>query len=304
MIGWLISCIVVDGLAIVANVGEQLLIYKNWSSLDRIDHLLLSLSISDLTNSVCIIIMDGWFLLKQLDVVSDLPPSSTKIMVKVFDSVFVLSIFASIFHVIAVAIERLYAIRFPRKYYMFTTFTFKCTTIVTVWSASLVFTCIFSTLSVLSLDRQVGKYIRASAILISAFTVFVIYIYIVYLLLLKRKIILQDFSTDYSLQRNWLTRLTVLCLVIGFGFVICVLPITLAYFHRSLYHPVANFMVPLNSLLNPCVYFVKVYHEQKNAQTRGRSETVNALIDNRWCTVAIEANEEMEGICNLQQNSV
>ena len=59
---WFIPTIILDVLVIVANFTQQLIIFRKWSSIDRIDHLLLSLSISDLISGVVMLLTDSFFL--------------------------------------------------------------------------------------------------------------------------------------------------------------------------------------------------------------------------------------------------
>ncbi|XP_057291607.1 G-protein coupled receptor 3-like [Hydractinia symbiolongicarpus] len=292
---WLVTCIVLDIAVIIANFIEQLLIYQKWQYLDRIDHLLLSLSISDIISGIATLGIDSWFLARENGHISDMVLHEHHNMIsKIFDSVFLFSVFASIFHVIAVAIERLYAIRFPRRYYIFTTFKFKFATISTVWIAALALTPTFAVSSLLS-AKQVGSFIRGTVFLTAAIIVFITYIVIAYYLVRQRKSIIQDFSPDCSLQEDRLKRLTTLCLFLGISFVVCILPITLGYFSPKLYHPISSIMITLNSFINPCVYFVKVYYETRNI-TRSRSDTTHALLDHKGYayTVTTETNYETD----------
>ena len=81
-----------------------------------------------------------------------------------------------------------------------------------------------------------------------------------------------------------------MCLFLGISFVVCVLPITLSFFDLKLYHDFSNVMITLNSLINPCVYFIKVYYDSRTI-TRSRSDTTHALLDTRD-TAATETNED------------
>ena len=190
------------------------------------------------------------------------------------------SVFASVFHVIAVAIERLFAIQFPRQYYRFTTFRFKSTTICLIWIIALLLTPTFSAVPGLSVEVKVGALIHAITLTTSVVVVFFIYLFISYLLFRQRKTMRHDLNSEIGLQDEKLKRLTILCLFIGMSFVVCVLPITLSYYHTDLYHHMANLMVTLNSLINPCVYFVKLYYDTKTV-ARHRSDTTKTLIETR-----------------------
>ena len=277
---WLIACIVLDAFVILANVLEQFLIIRKWSKLDRIDHLLFSLSISDLISGITTLGIDSWWMSVNLSKNQNISHGTTLAVGKIFDGVFLFSVFASVFHIIAVAIERLFAIQFPRQYYRFTTFGFKCTTISMIWVIALLLTPTFSVVPVLSIQQDVGALIRAITLTITVVLVFFIYVFISYLLFRQRKTVMHDLHSEIGIQNEKLKRLTILCFFLGMSFVICVLPITLSYYHADLYHDVVNFMITLNSLINPCVYFIKLHYDSKTI-IRQRSDTTRTILEAR-----------------------
>lgn len=296
---WFIPAIILDVMVIVANFAQQLIIFRKWSSIDRIDHLLLSLSISDLISGLVMLLTDSYIMHEHLTgMMNQEQTAFSKIVDMCFDSVFVFSIFASIFHVISVAVERLWAIKFPRKYYIFTTFKMKCGTISLIWCLSLTLTVLFSALNILSTQEEIGTFIRGVVFAGSAILVFVTYVYIAYLLLQQRRKNKQTFSNESQDRR--LRRLTILCLFIGISFVACILPITVGYLDADLYHHSSNLLITLNSLINPFIYFVKVYYESRSRRhsiTRTRSDTNNALLDTRSSnTVTTDIHDERSEI--------
>eukprot|EP00111_Clytia_hemisphaerica_P020563 TCONS_00060564-protein len=296
---WFIPAIVLDVMVIIANFAQQLIIFRKWSSIDRIDHLLLSLSISDLISGLVMLLTDSYIMHEHLTgMMNQEQTAFSKIVDMCFDSVFVFSIFASIFHVISVAVERLWAIKFPRKYYIFTTFKMKCGTISLIWCLSLTLTVLFSALNILSTQEEIGTFIRGVVFAGSAILVFVTYVYIAYLLLQQRRKNKQTFSNESQDRR--LRRLTILCLFIGISFVACILPITVGYLDADLYHHSSNLLITLNSLINPFIYFVKVYYESRSRRhsiTRTRSDTNNALLDTRSSnTVTTDIHDERSEI--------
>ena len=65
MESWLIACIILDVGVIIANSIQQIIICRKWKMLDRIEHLLLSLSISDLLSGIATLSIDVWFLVRE-----------------------------------------------------------------------------------------------------------------------------------------------------------------------------------------------------------------------------------------------
>ena len=187
----------------------------------------------------------------------------------IFDTVFLFTVFASVLHVTAVAVERIYAVRFPRKYYIFTKFRTKFVTISLIWVISLILT---PTFAVLPTNSAEGRLIRGNALAIITLSVFIIYLSVAYFLFQQHKSVIEEFSGDSNVQPDRLRRLTIMCLFIGISFVACIAPITFGYLYQPFYHELSNFMVTLNSIINPCIYFVKVYHDARNNK-RTRADT-------------------------------
>ena len=142
---WFISVIFLDVGVILANICEHCLIINRWKYLDRIEHILLSLSVSDLMLGSACLIVDSWHLhfavahneTEQCNVTSNASriwgdnngtldcdemhgmDNPYRLMNSIFDTLFLFTVFASALHVMAVAIERIYAVRFPHKYHIF-----------------------------------------------------------------------------------------------------------------------------------------------------------------------------------------
>ena len=270
--GWIVSCLVLDIAVIVANITEQFLIIRKWAHLDRIDHILLSLSISDLISGIATLGIDSFFLALKTGAIK-VTGQESAILVTIFESIFLFSVFASIFHIVAVAIERLFAVKFPTKYYIFTTFKFKCATIIIIWTAALGLTPTFSVIPALAFKR-IGSYIRAGVLVATVIFVFVVYVTVAYLILRQRTHNLEDFGYENKEQQRKLKRLTFICLFIAVSFVICVLPITLAYFNKKLNHAITGMMITFNSFTNPCIYFVKVYYDTRSRSNREHAQTL------------------------------
>ena len=144
----------------------------------------------------------------------------------------------------------------------------KCGTIALVWVLSLTLTVLFSVLSIFTEEPELGSYIRGVVFACSAILVFITYVYIAHLLFEQRRKNKLSFSNDNQDCR--LKRLTVLCLFIGISFVACVLPITIGYLNPALYHHSSNMLITLNALVNPCIYFMKVFYEARSRKRTNR----------------------------------
>nr|XP_047122410.1 neuromedin-U receptor 2-like [Hydra vulgaris]XP_047122411.1 neuromedin-U receptor 2-like [Hydra vulgaris]XP_047122412.1 neuromedin-U receptor 2-like [Hydra vulgaris] len=292
---WVVFCIIIDLAIVLANLMEQLLIVQKWNSLDRIDFLLLSLSVSDFASGIASLGIDVWHLSREMTL-TFVPIISQELMIKSIDSVYLFSVFSSTFHVIVLAIERFYAIKYPKKYYVINKFKTKFGTIAIIWMITLIFTPIFSMLSICLLNTSI--YIRACLFAFIAFFVMVIYVYIFILLVVQRKSVVHDFGSKCSLHQDHLKIMTTLCIFIGASFAVCLMPITVCYFNEDIYQPIANldnlyqpignldnlyqpigiFAITLDSLINPCIYFAKVIYESRSIN-RSRYEKTHYLLE-------------------------
>lgn len=264
---WVVVCIAVDVLIIGANSVEQLLLANNWSRLDRIDHLFFSLSVSDLLHGLVVLVMDLFFW-------SELMHSTENIVPKILlisSSIFLFTIFSSVFHTIAIAIERFYAIKFPTKYHVFTTYTVKCVTLILIWIGALSFSVLVGILNQHITDKLMSRYLWCSVLMSSAAVVFFTYTYIACLLFRQRRkgVNPVQFNPRCYTHQKRLNRLTILCLILGISFVLCILPVAMGRVNPIFYHPANHFLISFNSLINPCIYFLKMYQDDKN-KTRQR----------------------------------
>ena len=260
---WLVACVALDVGVITINICEQLIISIKWNTLNRVDHLLFSLSISDLVCGLGSLGADSWYIWNRTNTVSSNQTTSTyssnnSVLQNVFDLVFLFSLFASALHVMYLAIERVCAIRFPGKYMMFGSFRFQIFTISAIWLISVILT---PTLA-FALDRSNGtlKLVYGYILAIIMSLVFTTNFSVVYFL---HKSVAENENPDARGQYERMKCLAIMCLFLGISFFACMFPITLSYFHDDHYHELSNLMVTLNSFINPCIYFAKVYCDKK-----------------------------------------
>ncbi|XP_012556065.1 histamine H2 receptor [Hydra vulgaris] len=275
---WLIITIVIDIAVIAANSGEITLLIKKWRNLDRIEHLLLSLSIADFIAGIAMTCQD----IKQLvHVVRDNKFQMNETDAIIFDNLFVFCVLVSNFHVISIAVERLTAVVFPMKYSLFTTFKCKAITICFVWCFSIVSTGVIAS-SFKYKSQPASENLRyltcAGILLFACISVFMIYTVLFCALVIREREMNKMLPQE---TRKYLRdkRTTLFCLLIGVTFVVCILPPTLGYFR--LYHPIQNLFYTLNHLLNPFIYFAKSLYE-KRARSRSaikyRIQTTNEFV--------------------------
>ena len=249
MDSWIIAALVIDILVIIGNIIEIGILLNKWNSLDRIEHLLFSLSVSDLLSGVTMVCQDLLFLKQVL--IGEYP---TEVVVTVLECLFLFSVLASNLHVLAIAVERFFAVVFPMKHQIFTTIKCKVLTISFVWVTA-------TTLSpsIWFLIKSFGYCVYAGVLLFACVSVFTIYLALAGALVIRKWLI----SGMLPTQKNRDRKTTWFCLLIGFSFVICFLPMSLGQLFEELAHPIASLLLGLNHFLNPFIYFAKYFHMRR-----------------------------------------
>ena len=270
---WLIGAIAIDGAVISANIVELTLLLKKWHKLDRIEHLLVSLCISDLVAGIVTFAQDA---IQLRNIIEYGMVRMTSTVGMIFDCFFFFFVLVSNFHIISIAIERLVAVKFPMKYSIFSTFKCKSLTICLVWTLAVLFAPTITVVSKLFYDQRklVDHYMSAGILLTACILVFTIYMILVFALV-DRERKLQELIPEEMRRQMRDRRTTCFCLLIGFSFVICVLPFTIGLMDKKLYHNSSNLLLSANHLVNPLIYFTKSIFEAR--RRRASSSTSHLL---------------------------
>lgn len=253
---WIVGALIIDGLVISANIIELTLLLKKWSRLDRIDHLLFSLCVSDLIAGVCAFTQDS---MQLREVLENCQPKMMAIESKVFDCLFFFVLFSSNFHVAAIAVERLVAVLIPLRYSVFTTSKCKTFTLCLVWISALTLAPIMTVLQSVLLGVH-ARLFSASFLIASCSVIFLAYVILTVALIIRERRMVDLISQEMKKQTRD-RRTTCFCLLLGISFVICVLPFSLGLLKNSLYHDSWNLLITANHIINPFVYFAKSYFD-------------------------------------------
>ena len=274
---WIIFAVVIDGLVMSANIIELILLLRKWKRLDRIEHILFSLCVADLT---CGLVMFGQDAYQLRLVVQHIGQDMTTTEALVLDSLGVFFILVSHFHVSAIAIERIVAVSMPLKYSVFTTYKCKALTISFVWVLSLIFAPV---LTVTSRHSHIGQLVVAGAITSCCALVFVSYMALTGLLIRRERAMRELLEPEIKRQMRD-RQTTVYCLVFGLSFLVCTLPYTIGLMEVSLFHPFQILLLTAYHLVNPLVFFVKYYsnggsfgHDKRRAQTMTNNSASHLL---------------------------
>lgn len=261
---WIIGAIVIDGLVISANIIELSLLLRKWNRLDRIEHLLLSLCISDLIAGISAFTQDG---MQLKEVLENCIASMTAIESMIFDCFFFFVLFSSNFHVAAIAIERLVAVLLPLRYFIFTTSKCKTFTLCLVWTSAITLAPVMTVLQNILAPKHAQNF-SASFLICSCSIIFLAYMTLV-CALIKRERTMIDLIPQEMRKNMKDRRTTLFCLLLGISFVVCVFPFSLELLKQTLYHDSWNLLITANHLINPCVYFAKSYADNTRRRHAG-----------------------------------
>ena len=126
--------------------------------------------------------------------------------------------------------------------------------------------------------------------------VFSTYLLVAYFLYKQRRTLAADFSAYSSVNLHKLRRLTLMSLFLGFSFVACNTHIILGYLHNPLFHPVSAVMVTMNSIVNPCIYFIKLKNDRSNDGNSSPSSLQKEMVYQRgygytFTTLLLDEND-------------
>lgn len=262
---WIVVAVVIDGLVISANIVEIMLLLKRWKRLDRIEHILFSLCVADLTCGLFMFGQDAY----QLSLIATKSQSNmTSTTALALDCMIGFFILVSHFHVSAIALERIVAVSKPLKYSVFTTQRCKVLTISLVWVLALLIAPILTLAQNFSNKDMAGQHVLAGTIAAACALVFISYISLTYLLI-KRERVMKELMQPEQKKQLRDRQATSFCLLFGFAFLICMMPYAVGLFVVDLFHPIQIILLTAYHFVNPLVYFVKYYYNE-----RARANTI------------------------------
>lgn len=258
-----IATIVLDGLIIAANIIELSLLLNKWNVLDRIEHLLFSLCIADLT---CGLSMFGQDVFQLKNLLDDKKAIVTSSIAMLLDCLVVFFILVSTFHVTAIAIERIVAVSMPLKYSLFTTYTCKVFTICFVWTSAFILAPGVTLINKYTTSHRIGQTILAVFVVITCVTLFISYMLLTWLLIRRQRELKRLLEPEMRDQMRE-CKITLFCVFFGFTFLVCMLPYAIGLFNTNLFHEFQIILLTSYHLINPIIYFVKS-SGAKNTRTR------------------------------------
>ena len=262
-----ISYIVVAQLIVLLNAAEMVLILRKKDK-KIFDKLLLSLAASDLLVGMSIFA----FKIAELNA----PKKSTWQTPTNFTNMYVLSMIFSITNLVGITIERFLAVKFPIKHRMMVTKKKANVFVAIMWVLS-AGSVVFCSLVIFLWKNDMPMLLQGSSISLLFHGVWITaaYAYIFHLIR-KRYVATTTTRGDGNVSRrgfglmfkgpNRAERSVFLtsCLV-AVSFIVCTYPFAIEYLITGIGSSVSTFLIVLNSLLNPFIYFFKSYSGEKRS---------------------------------------
>lgn len=283
IIYYLVSAIIIDILVVIANAIELRLLIVKWSGPSRFSHndqLLMSLCLCDLLSGFGLFALDFWYLRQFLDI--DLVDMND-FQLLIGESVVFVFVTSSVVHITAISVERLIAVMFPMVYHS-TLSTEQRTrrwlhcSMVVIWLGPLLMGIGFFTFKYLTLGQRETTYFRL--IIMSTCSLIALSCYMALATALchqeriKERELYRDLPREMRrAQRDRTTTLT--CLFMGVSFFVCVLPYALADMSSFDSKQISNILITIQHLVNPCLYFVKIFIDKRK---RSRSDSATTVL--------------------------
>lgn len=258
--------IILSVTAFFSNIAEIAILLKRGKQRSRPEDVLLSLSVSDVLVGV------GFLSTTVVRMSRKSLTPDTNFVFNTASSIFLaFSICVSIFHILVIAVERVYAVRFPLKYRVNMTRKLTRRVIIGIWLftmlvLSMLTMPIYLHWSFIRLKRYTGF-----MILVAGFVITVAYGYLTHLLRQRYRVVTrQHLATgndpSRNVERNWNSLLAVVLAVV---YVLLSFPAAI-FWVTGIVPGVtqAEWLIILNSALNPFFYFWKSYLSRREERKR------------------------------------
>ena len=149
------------------------------------------------------------------------------------------------------------------NYCVFTSFRYKCIVMSAVWTVTLATTILLSVFTIYTNDVYKGLLLRADILAVLTVVVVVTYTALLVLYSVRKERVEESRVDDLNLHHKVLKPYTLISLLLGVNFVVCVSPITYSYFRPLVFHPIGDVMFTLKSILNPWIYFTKILFKSR-----------------------------------------
>lgn len=269
----------VASIASALNLIESILMIKMRRTWKHFDKLLFSLSIADQLVATTTIV---WYILRLLDIKMECIGSPTKI----FLLVLVTSEDFSLSHVLAITVDRFFAIKQPIKHHIRMQGRLSSIIIALVWILVALFIA-----AVLALTLQFGK--NGFSSLLKVYSGTMLFIGICYAFAYKKMV---DMVLKHSARMHNVAKcpikqvlghehckaektMFITCCLVLLSYIICLYPISIELLARSNVEDlstVSQLLLLSNSALNPLVYFYKGYTDRRNRQKKTEDRPRNS----------------------------
>ena len=259
----------VTSIAIVLNFIEIYLIVRKWKQVTNFELVLLNLAVADVLNSALYTIITG---LSNYSFINRGANRLNLFWVLGFHS---FSVFASMSFVIAIGVERFFAIKLPLKHRLWHTGKRKILKyVIIVWVFDIVVSATIISIdyfingkntSILSKDLT---YVIAGFLTIGLIFVSILYFWLGHLILMRSMKLFEFDKKDFSINPKAIKRAMkkdratiIVCLLVVICLFTCNFPLIIDLYMKRITQASLYFL-KLNSVANPIIYFFKGYLER------------------------------------------
>ena len=276
-----ISGAAIGAAAALSNIIEIIILARKGKERNKADEIILSLSFADML--VGIAYLGTWS-------IAFATGFQNENITKLISSILLIFCFnTSVFHILTIASERFYAVRYPIKYRVVMTKEKTRKMIMCIWVLSISIVTSFAIPDVLKSSKLLGVY-KGVSIIASGIVVVICYGHLSCVIWKRGKFIcpvaVVDIKTnDRRSQKQ--RRDTIFSYAIATAYIICSFPFAVVMIFRIKVVNFPELMLIVNSLIDPILYFWKGYYDKSQREN--------------GCIAVIKQNQTT--VCNCQHNS-
>ena len=261
----------IGGAAAVSNVIEIVLLGRKGRKRTEVEEIILSLSCADML--VGITFLCTWSITSASGIQYE---HNKNIAAKISDIFLIFCFNTSVFHILTIAVERFYAVRYPFKYRAVITKEITRKMIIALWVLSISVVTCFAVPDILKSSNLLGVF-KGIFIFTSGVVVVIIYGYLGYMISRRDKSISSAREKISGMSTQKQLRDTIFSYAVATSYIICSFPFAVVMAFRMKKHfKFAELMLVINSLIDPILYFWKGYYDksqEKNLSIRVKQET-------------------------------
>ena len=257
---------VIGAVTALSNIIEIIILLRKGKERTKADDIILSLSCADMLVGIVYLGTSSYILAVGMQ--------DADIIKLITGILHILCFNTSVLHILTIAVERFYAVRYPIKYRLVITKKITRRTITGMWALSMTVVACFAIPDILQSTNILGVY-KGIFILVSGIVVVLCYGYLGYVIWHRGKFIASSTARDETSHTRGQKQLrdTIFSYAIATTYIICSFPFAIELVLRVKDFRITELIIVVNSLIDPILYFWKGNYEK--CQRGNRSKGIN-----------------------------